>query len=276
MEKQAKYQDKILKFLPRAASIVTFQNPPFSPNRDNKMRSENGSKQLKLAHVGRGFSGPIISMIPDEARRKPKNGSYEAQEEEPTSPKISCMGQIKHKKKKNIVKKNVTNNKRVSTPVQESKPVTWSPRDVKKHALAIKRIFSGSVTKVQGRKSNASSDHDHDHHDKPTLPDRAPSLSQMKRFASGRDPFANFDWAAAQVAPVDADHRNITSSDHEEREGSDQEEEEEEELMIPFSAPIAVGGGVPLQPRKEINLWKRRTMAPPRPLDLHTMMIRAN
>uniref|UniRef100_A0A803NKT4 Uncharacterized protein n=1 Tax=Cannabis sativa TaxID=3483 RepID=A0A803NKT4_CANSA len=88
MEKQAKYQDKILKFLPRAASVITFQNPPFSPNRDNRMmRSENASKQLKLAH-GRGFSGPIISMIHDEARRKPKNGD-ETQDQDPTSPKIS-------------------------------------------------------------------------------------------------------------------------------------------------------------------------------------------
>lgn len=277
MEKQAKYQDKILKFLPMAAVAVSFQNPPFSPNRENKMRSENASKQLKLAHVGRGFSGPIISMIPDEARRKPKKGSYDeqAQEEEPTSPKISCMGQIKHKSKKNknLEKKNV-NNKRVSTPVKESKPVTWSPREVKKHASAIKRIFSGSITK--GRKSNASSvDHDHDFdHFKSTLPDKAPSLSQMKRFASGREPFANFDWAAAQVAPVDAEHQNSLYSND--------QEEEEEEVMIPFSAPIIGGGGsgsgvpINLQPRKEINLWKRRTMAPPRPLELHTTMIRAN
>ncbi|XP_062097882.1 uncharacterized protein At1g76070 [Humulus lupulus] len=273
MEKQAKYQD-ILKFLPRAASVITFQNPPFSPNRDNKMRSDNASKQLKLAH-GRGFSGPIISMIPDEARRKPKNGSYadQAQDQEPTSPKISCMGQIKHSNKKKKKLKNNTKNKRVSAPaaVQEAKPVAWSPRDVKKHASAIKRMFMSS----NSRKSNASSVDDHhrdrdgdgdDHHNKATLTDRATSLSQMKRFASGRsDPFASFDWAAAQVTPVDSYHQNICYLD---LEGSDQEDEEEEEIMVPFSAPMVVGEGVALQPRKEINLWKRRTMAPPRPLEI--------
>ncbi|KAM6543650.1 hypothetical protein CsatB_008097 [Cannabis sativa] len=265
MEKQAKYQDKILKFLPRAASVITFQNPPFSPNRDNRMmRSENASKQLKLAH-GRGFSGPIISMIHDEARRKPKNGD-ETQDQDPTSPKISCMGQIKQsskKKKKNKCEKvnnNVVmnNNKRVSSVVhQEAKPVTRSPREVKKQASAIKRIFMSSSSR---KSNNASVD------DKSTLPDRAPSLSQMKRFASGRsDPFSNFDWAAAQVTPLDSDHRNICYSDHE---GGSDQDDEDEEIRIPFSAPMVVGEGVALQPRKEINLWKRRTMAPPRPLEI--------
>jgi hypothetical protein len=75
----------------------------------------------------------------------------------------------------------------------------------------------------------------------------------------------------AQIAPMDRDHRNYYSD--EERGESD---EEEEEFMIPFSAPMMIGGGVPLQPRKEINLWKRRTMAPPRPLQLNTTVKASN
>lgn len=60
----------------------------------------------------------------------------------------------------------------------------------------------------------------------------------------------------------------------EDRRDSDCEFEYQEEPIIPFSAPITVGGGggLALQPKKEINLWKRRTMNPPRPLRLNPMV----
>ncbi|KAG6704729.1 hypothetical protein I3842_07G147200 [Carya illinoinensis] len=260
MEKQGKPKNKILKFLPRAASAmaVSFQNPPFSPGRDK--RSEINTTKLK-AHAGRGFSGPIISMIPDEARRKPRNGGmYETQE--PTSPKVSCMGQIKHKKK-------IKKAKRAAPPPQDQvKAVssTSSPhrRDVKKHASAIRRMFSGK-TKPE-RNSDVISPAAEEPAGIPS--DRVPSLSQMKRFASRRNSLPDFDWTANQITIIDRDHRNYYSDEERDREESDQEEEE---VMIPFSAPMMIGGGVPLEPRKEINLWKRRTMAPPRPLDLNTV-----
>ncbi|XP_041021805.1 uncharacterized protein At1g76070-like [Juglans microcarpa x Juglans regia] len=267
MEKQAKPKNKILKFLPRAASavVVSFQNPPFSPSRDKRL-SEIYTSKLKAAHhhAGRGFSGPIISIIPHEARRKPKNGdtsSFETQE--PTSPKVSCMGQIKHKKtiKKAKLIASLPRDHQLKAAVSSS-----SPRDLKKHASAIRRIFStGAKT---GRKSDASAPADQ----KPAH-DRAPSLSQMKRFSSRRDSLPGFEWTA-QIMPIDkVDHRNYYSD--EEREQEEDQEEEEDQVIIPFSAPIMmVGGGVPLQPRKEINLWKRRTMAPPIPLELN--LVRAN
>ncbi|KAH7523465.1 uncharacterized protein At1g76070 [Ziziphus jujuba] len=250
MEKQAKPKNNIFKFLPKAASVVNFQNPPFSPNREK--RSEYLHK-IKT-HAGRGFSGPIISIIPREARSKPKSGSYETQDE-PTSPKVSCMGQIKAHKKK------LKKNKRVSPPQEgESKLVKSSPRHVNKHtASALRRIFSN----VKPERKYASAEHDD--HKQSSLPDRAPALSQMKRFASGRDSFSDFDWTA-QIVSADKDHRDYYSD--EDRDDNDHEDD----VKIPFSAPIMVGGGVPLQPRKEINLWKRRTMTPPRPLQLHSMI----
>ncbi|KAF3446837.1 hypothetical protein FNV43_RR12017 [Rhamnella rubrinervis] len=262
MEKQAaKPKNNILKFLPKAASVVSFQNPPFSPNREK--RSDHYTINKIKTHAGRGFSGPIISIIPDEARRKPKSGSFETQEE-PTSPKVSCMGQIKEHKKK------LKKNKRVSPPHhhhQVSKLLTWSPREVTKHTSALRRMFS-SVKRE--RKSDADADPAHLH--KPvTLPDRAPALSQMKRFASGRDSLSNFDWAT-QIAPSDKDHRDYYSDEDRDDHESDQEEDD---VKIPFSAPIIVGGtcgGLAAQPRKEVNLWKRRTMAPPRPLQLHSVI----
>ncbi|KAF2297986.1 hypothetical protein GH714_006852 [Hevea brasiliensis] len=208
MEKQPKSKNKILKYLPKAASAVYFQYPAFSPGRDK--RSENHFHKFK-AHVGKGFSGPIVSIIPDEVRRKPKNGSLDTQE--PTSPKVSCMGQIKHKKKM------VSNCKpKKASPPQETKAAPApSPREIKKHASTIKRLFT-SAKKTERRRSDASV------YDKQPPSDRAPSLSQMKRFASGRDTFANFDWTA-QIAPVDSDHRDYYS-DEGDRINSDEEDEE--------------------------------------------------
>ncbi|XVF35901.1 hypothetical protein REPUB_Repub19eG0011600 [Reevesia pubescens] len=254
MEKQVKSKNKFLKFLPKAASAVrvSFQNPPFSPGRDKRPDSYTGKHK---AYPGKGFSGPIISIIPDEARRKSKSETFETQE--PTSPKVSCMGQIKHKK-------NIKKAKRVSPPKVSKAPVldqSCSSRELKKPASKLMRIFS-MANPV--RKSDIASSN------KTELADRAPSLGQMKRFASGRDAFGNFDWMSQITVPVEADHRDYYSD--EERRYSDFEDEEEEEVIIPFSAPMTVGGGLPLQPRKEVNLWKRRTMNPPRPLQLNPMV----
>ncbi|GMI82460.1 hypothetical protein like AT1G76070 [Hibiscus trionum] len=229
MEKQSKPKNKILKFLPKAASSVSvsFQNHPFSPGKHK-------------AFAGKGFSGP---MIPAEARRKSKAETFETQE--PTSPKVSCMGQIKHKKGKRVSPPKP----RATNPVSESS----SSREVKKHASKFRRIFS--MGKPAKKAEHA-----------PKVADRSPSLGQMKRFASGRDAFAGFDWTT-QIAPVEADHRRDYYSDDD-----GDSDFEEEGVIIPFSAPITVGGGgggVPLQPRKEINIWKRRTMNPPRPLQLN-------
>lgn len=253
MEKQAAAApNRILKFLPKAASAVNFHNLAFSPGRDR--RSEIIHKHK--ANVGKGFN-PCRSMIPVEVRRQPNNESFETQEE-PTSPKISCMGQIKHKKKMNKA-----TYKRVSLP-QETKPVSQTQRQVMKHASKLKRLFTGSKA---GRKSNAFDG------GKPTLPDRAPSLSQMKRFASGRDTLASFDWTAHQIAPVEPVGRDYYSD---EERGDSFEDQEDEEVIIPFSAPMVLGGGADLLPRKEVNLWKRRTMDPPEPLRLKSSMVRAN
>ncbi|KAM7517312.1 hypothetical protein LguiA_006895 [Lonicera macranthoides] len=261
-QKAVKSKNKLLKLLPKAASAVNFQNPLHSPKRDNK-RCENVTK-LK-SHLGKNFSGPIISIIPAEARRKSKNSSFEAQQE-PTSPKISCMGQIKSKKK-------ITNNPKNPTPPEKAKKKKPPPPQIKKamsfsgekvkKTSAFPSIFGGA--KPAGRKSDASGDHL-----KPPLPDRAPSLSQMRRFASGRDTFSNFDWTA-QIAPVDSKYDYDYYCDDSDEERGDSYDDD---VIIPFSAPMNIGGGrsgIGLEPRKEINLWKRRTMAQPKPLKLNTI-----
>ncbi|KAF5739319.1 hypothetical protein HS088_TW12G00523 [Tripterygium wilfordii] len=239
--KQARgHKNNILKLLPRAASAVNFYNPiPFSPGRDHKIRHSDNIHKLRT----RGFSGPIASIIPAEARRKLRSDDFYEAQEEPTSPKISCMGQIKQYKHKKMTK----NDKKITKPREDMKSTLFSP---KVQASKIKRIFVGRTKPP--RKSEKL--------------DRAPSLSKMKQFASGRNhrSIADFDWTA-QIAPEESGDGDYYSD----------EEGEEEEVVIPFSAPIAVVGGVALQPKKEINLWKKRNMNPPRPLQLNSR-IRAN
>ncbi|XP_075484738.1 uncharacterized protein At1g76070-like [Primulina tabacum] len=249
MEKAAvKSKNKIFNFLPKVAQAsVSFQNPPpFSPGRANW--PDFNVNKLR-AKINKG-----ISMIPVEARRNSKN----SETQEPTSPKVSCMGQIKHKNK-------VCKNKRVSLPKDfDLRPVS-SPElkrnsktrpelpvtELKKKPQGIRRVFSAT------RRSDASTDKA-----KPPLPDRAPSLSEIRRFASSRDTFADFDWTTARIAPEeDVDFNSDEESD-----------EEYDAIIIPFSAPMLVSGsgaGLTLEPRKEINLWKRRTMAQPKPLQLN-------
>ncbi|XAR64225.1 hypothetical protein NMG60_11024484 [Bertholletia excelsa] len=217
--KPTKLKNKILKLLPKLASSFSFHNAPFSPSSRDK-RPDFTASNIR-AHAGKGFSGPMVSLIPVEARGKPKNPSFVAHE--PTSPKVSCIGQINHKKK---VRKEKEREKRKSDPKALNPDLTR--REPKKNA---------------GRISAAN---------RPA--GGPPGLGQIKRFASGRERLT------VQIAPMESDHRNYISDE--------ESDVEEAEPIIPFSAPIAGGGGgvIALEPRKEINLWKRRTMAQPRPL----------
>lgn len=235
----------ILKLLPKSAAI-SFQSLPFSPGRDKRLAAD-----IKT-HCNKGFSGPMVSIIPAEARRK----SSGMDTQEPTSPKVSCIGQIKHKKK--MAKHQKRSGEKQRTGVD--------PLPTKKdYARSLTTLFqersSSAIGKIfHARRSDASADSSR-------LREDAPSLGQMKRFASGRETLSDFNWTA-QVEP----HGRKYCLDDEEEED---EYEDEEEISIPFSAPILINIGstkLPLEPRKEINLWKRRTMAQPKPLQLNAMI----
>lgn len=96
----------------------------------------------------------------------------------------------------------------------------------------------------------------------PKVPERA----HMRKVASGNAKLAGFDWRT-QGSSLGAKHRNIYNY-------SNEDSEDENEISIPFSAPLIMGSGeinnIELKPRNEINLWKRRTMAQPRPLQVAT------
>ncbi|WJX15607.1 hypothetical protein P8452_05728 [Trifolium repens] len=247
-EKQSKLRNKFFK-----AITVTFQNAPFSPGRDHKFRSDNNTN--KWGAKTKGFSGPVVTMIPYEARRKPKDGAV-TETQEPTSPKISCMGQIKHHKKKHIAKNNI--------PLPTTRNDASTPKDTEVKKSKFQRIFSQrSKSKFMERKSDGNSGGEGKN---------APPMGDMRRFASSREAFSNFDWKAV-IEPEEIDQRDCFTDG------------EEDEILIPFSAPILVGGGdaaaaaadttssnLKFKPRNEINLWKRRTMAPPRPLQLNPVL----
>ncbi|CAL9027286.1 unnamed protein product [Prunus brigantina] len=177
MEKQSRLiGSRILKLLSKAAQpAVTYHSPPPSP---------------------RKTPGPMISLIPSEARRKPRNGITFGPKE-PTSPKVSCMGQIKGKQKKKKKKKNQSKSKsntskRACPPPQETTTcnlVSCVPKEVKK-----------KTSKGLPKEAPPKEGDENDNNNPDGLvggssrgPERVPSLGQMRRFASGRGVLADFD-----------------------------------------------------------------------------------
>lgn len=234
MEKEKSSKPKkniILKFLPKAAtSTVIFQNHPFSPGREKRYH-----------HNHKGFSGPIVSIIPAEARTKKSNN---VTNQEPTSPKVSCIGQIKQRKNINKSKKKE------------------GPKSLEKIP---KKSSSSNFRSIFQRRRKSDDDNASSNIISSDVENRAPCLSQMRKYASGREGnLSNFDWKRVQITPEDP--RKYYSDDDRD------DYHEEEEVIIPFSAPILVGRdnrpNFPLEPKKEINLWKRRTMTKPSPLQL--------
>ncbi|CAN4105234.1 unnamed protein product [Withania somnifera] len=227
----------IFKLLPKAAAAAVFilQNAhaPFSPSREKRLAAEHQHKN----HHHKGFSGTIIPVIPVHHQS--------GQKSEPGSPKISCMGQIKHNKKKTLNRINSSTEK--------------GGNNRKKSSVSKFQNIFGRKSKLissSGRKSDITAENIIC-----MLPDRAPCLSQMQRFASGREPLTNFDWRSIQITPQDRGYSD-----------DDDEDDYEDEAISPFSAPILLGRSrttICLEPRKEINLWKRRTMVQPKPLQLH-------
>ncbi|KAI3797310.1 hypothetical protein L1987_32566 [Smallanthus sonchifolius] len=240
----AKSKNTILKFLPK--SSVSFQNPQiYSPSREKRSLDKPHKSNL-----GIGFSGPLVSKIPADTRRKIKN-DY-AVVYEPTSPRVSCMGQVKCKNKKD---KPQRGGNRPPTASNVLRLTSGTPESKKK--LGFRKIFAGvTPSGSSGKKSS-----------------KAPSLGTMKRFSSGRDKFSNIDWTK-EAAVMDSGGR---------RYDSDEESDDEHVVVVPSSAPVIIRNtlgfddnivrvaGINMEKRSEINLWKRRTMQQPKPLQLHNI-----
>ncbi|CAI8588534.1 unnamed protein product [Vicia faba] len=156
MEKLRKIKTTISRFMskqPVSISLVTFQNPTLSPCRS------------PMTHV--------VSLFPKEARRKQKRG-ISFSPKEPTSPKVSCIGQVNRKKKKMKEKE-----KKLHKEVQQV--VSTKTNDEKKVLVWISK---GSCEgRKQGREKKTSA----------MVSSVPPSLDAMKKFTSGRGSLHDFD-----------------------------------------------------------------------------------
>uniref|UniRef100_A0A1J3EGZ5 Syringolide-induced protein 14-1-1 n=1 Tax=Noccaea caerulescens TaxID=107243 RepID=A0A1J3EGZ5_NOCCA len=257
-----KHKNKILKMLPKAMSFG-HHVPPFSPGRDLHHHHNTTNKAF--------FSGPMVPLVPNAARvRRAKS---DAVWDEPTSPKVSCIGQIKLVKSKRCSPKK--NKAPPSLIPKISKTSSSLAKDDEKGrgVSKIKRFFSFSAAGGGGntsRKSHSSgAGAVADEHPVGVVSAAVPSLGQMKKFASSRDALGGFDWTVELKQDEEespADHCRGYYSDDEKKRGSsyfrDDDDDEEDDIIIPFSAPLS------LKPKTEVNLWKRRTMDPPKPLHL--------
>ncbi|CAN8312691.1 unnamed protein product [Cochlearia groenlandica] len=236
MEKASNNNTKLTKMLQKALSIG-HSAAPFSPARDYRHR-----RTISTANRGFLFSNSITPLLPATAKikRKTKNDVVWA---EPTSPKVSCIGQIKLSKQKCPEKKNRAHNKNLKT----------APSSQKGSFLKLKRIFTtgkNPLTKSNSTAFAAAREH-------PVAAVAAPSLGKMKKFASSRESLGGFDWTV------------VTK-----QEETQSKDKEEEDVTIQWSMSLPLNQTESLslcpKPKSEVNLWKRRAMDPPKPLQIFT------
>ncbi|KAE8695885.1 hypothetical protein F3Y22_tig00110678pilonHSYRG00056 [Hibiscus syriacus] len=208
MEKLVTKHKKIPSaFLPKAAlsSVLSSQvSPPISP-------------------VGKASSSSsstiVVSLIPKDAPRKSKNGSFDARE--PALPKVSCMGQIKSKKKKK--KQGATKSKVASA---SPPPQAIVAEEVENKGALIKETKRGdkaSVSDSQAKIAEAT---------------RVLSLGMMKQFSSTRGSLSDFDWACDAAPGI------VTNPLYEEKGGRKEKVND---------------NGVVVEETRKAKLWNRRT-----------------
>ncbi|KAM5546894.1 uncharacterized protein ABKV19_001421 [Rosa sericea] len=217
MERPSKLKIKILKFLSQAAApAVTYKSPPASPRNH------------------------IVSIIPKEARRKPRNGSSSFASKEPTSPKVSCMGQVKGKKKK---KKSKSKPKQVGPPPPPQESTSLALSVPKEKTFKVSNVIPKVLINNKGKTKDDGSVATSSLSRTSRVPERVPSLGQMKRFESGRGVLSDFGLIKVDDDPHRSDNLRIGV-------GGDEEYDDEDEK------------------KEVIMLWKRRSMFPPMPLQL--------
>ncbi|KAH7663305.1 hypothetical protein IHE45_14G044500 [Dioscorea alata] len=127
-------------------------------------------------------------------------------------------------------KKKKKKKKKTMTKKSNTKPLIYS------RVRTVQRLYSGVGN---GRNTHA--------------PSRIPNSLEVRRLASRHETFKKFD-------------RRVY---YEDLEKDDDDGEQEEEVVIDVSSINLNGGDVSLEPRKEVNLWNRRSKLPPPPLQLN-------
>lgn len=108
----------------------------------------------------------MVSIIPREVRRKRRGESFSARE--PTSPKVSCMGQVQGKKKRRARKQ-----KKAQAQSHAQKDPTKIIDSVGEWKKIVHKVLEEKTVE-------------------------APSLNAMKKFSSGRGSFYDFDVTIAE------------------------------------------------------------------------------
>ncbi|KAM7257649.1 hypothetical protein ACFE04_013390 [Oxalis oulophora] len=230
---------KLMGFLPRVAvappTRVNFLASPMSP------MSPMSPARLKG-----------LSIIPKEARGKPKDGSFDATE--PTSPKVSCVGQIKNiKHKKKMKKKKLEPKNKIPLPPNKDKMLAVKQQEAEIFELTVamaKMVPTlGQLTKF------SSSGHE------TSLKDFVPNVGQMKKFSSSRETsLRDFDWR--QATTFDQPHYNVIDNrlydeGNEDYKGHDKKGKKnlcEDERVL--KSKIAV------------HMWKEKNLTPPESLQM--------
>ncbi|KAE9614581.1 hypothetical protein Lal_00012148 [Lupinus albus] len=176
MEKISKMKRKLFKFLPKqsvASSIAFHQNPNLSPSSN-------------VPTKGYRSSVTKVSIIPKEARRKHRSASFSARE--PSSPKVTCMGKVKCKKREKTHKQKMV--QKISVKNDDSDPC-----DEKKENILL-WIFKGR-DEEEGQKGNDEKGFVLEE-EKQDTQIAAPSLGKMNKFSSGRGSLCDFDVARVE------------------------------------------------------------------------------
>ncbi|KAK8916873.1 hypothetical protein KSP39_PZI022525 [Platanthera zijinensis] len=213
MEKPSKSRGTImLKYLQKAATF-SLTNLPHSPR--------GAADKWPTA---RGFSGPMTSIIPANTRQKKSNG-VSGVVEEPASPKVTCIGQIKHKKK--------------PSSTEAMTKTTTKQRQKSKAPSGVSRIFSQRIRPSGAKERTKTAEQPGD------VAAAPPALGGLRKYASGRETLSDFDWEKfAAAAEVNSDV-----------------EKDEEAGNIYHSAPLVLGGGgaaVRDLKEKDASIWRRR------------------
>ncbi|KAJ0237502.1 hypothetical protein HA466_0248860 [Hirschfeldia incana] len=219
---------KLSKMLQKALSIG-HSAAPFSPVRDFHHRRTAST-------VSRGFffSSPITPLLPTAAARARRRTKHAVVFAEPTSPKVSCIGQIKL-------------SKCPESRNRATKDLKPTPFNI---VSKLKCLFSMVSRKTNNTAVSAASEPPISAVEAVTA---APSLCKMKKFASSREALVGYDWAVEIK-------REESRSDHHHRRGYSSDDKE---TKIP-STPLTMCS----RQKSEVNLWKRRTIDRPKPLQV--------
>ncbi|XP_066399859.1 uncharacterized protein At1g76070-like [Miscanthus floridulus] len=214
--------------------------------------SSGGGRRSSFNHRN-AFSGPIVSIVPPEARgggrRNKRSPGYVTPE--PLSPKVSCIGQIKRSSSRRQKKVNPCGKNGGACPLPPRPPLAEAKPCRPKRSLVKRMSFRRSRSRSRSSSKDTLIGNGKAMAAAAPAPAPPAGLGQMRRFTSGRAAFQDFDWR------------------EEERRSRDSDEEDEDDGFVAHSAPLVLGGGVVAsEPRKEVNLWRRRPMAPPTPLEL--------